>query len=196
MEQSSLFGDVPPPRLTDRLFVAIFPDTEAALKIAETAASLRQGLGLTGKPLQTDRFHITLHHLGDYPELRPDIVNTAVRAASTLRMAPFRVAFDRAESFETRNNNRPLVLRADHGLDDLLQMRDALSLCLRRENLGQHAKDRFTPHVTLLYDHQVVAPRAIEPIEWTVREFALVHSLIGQTRHIPLGRWPLRAGPA
>jgi 2'-5' RNA ligase len=33
--------------------------------------------------------------------------------------------------------------------------------------------------------------RAVEPIRWTVREFVLVHSLLGQTRHVPLARWSL-----
>ena len=50
---------------------------------------------------------------------------------------------------------------------------------------------QVTPHVTLLYDDVLVEERAVEPIRWTVREFVLVHSLLGQTRHVPLARWPL-----
>jgi 2'-5' RNA ligase len=46
--------------------------------------------------------------------------------------------------------------------------------------------------MTLLYDDRSVAEQAVETIGWTAREFVLVHSLLGQTRHIPLGRWPLR----
>jgi len=45
--------------------------------------------------------------------------------------------------------------------------------------------------VTLLYDDVLVQERAVEPIRWTVSEFVLVHSLLGQTRHIPLARWSL-----
>jgi 2'-5' RNA ligase len=36
-----------------------------------------------------------------------------------------------------------------------------------------------------------VARRAIEPITWTVNEFVLVRSLVGQGRHEVLARWPL-----
>jgi 2'-5' RNA ligase len=43
--------------------------------------------------------------------------------------------------------------------------------------------------VTLLYDDHLVAEHAVEPVSWVVREFALVHSLIGKTSHIVLGRW-------
>jgi len=46
--------------------------------------------------------------------------------------------------------------------------------------------------VTLLYDDCSVAEQAVETICWTAREFVLVHSLIGQTLHVPLARWPLR----
>jgi 2'-5' RNA ligase len=46
--------------------------------------------------------------------------------------------------------------------------------------------------VTLLYDERGIAEHAIEPVSWTVREFVLVHSLRGQSKYIPLGRWPLR----
>jgi 2'-5' RNA ligase len=50
----------------------------------------------------------------------------------------------------------------------------------------------FTPHVTLLYDRRCIDEQPIEPVGWTVREFALVLSLIGKTQHVPLGRWQLR----
>ena len=51
---------------------------------------------------------------------------------------------------------------------------------------------RFVPHMTLLYDTRMVAERPIEPMRLTVRDFALVHSLVGQSRYIELARWPLR----
>jgi 2'-5' RNA ligase len=49
-----------------------------------------------------------------------------------------------------------------------------------------------TLHVTLLYDKRVVDEQPIEPISWTVREFVLVRSLHGQTRHTDVARWQLR----
>jgi len=54
-------------------------------------------------------------------------------------------------------------------------------------------KSSYTPHVTLLYDSQRVVQQAVETVAWTVREFVLVHSLLGQTRHIALMRWSLSA---
>ena len=43
----------------------------------------------------------------------------------------------------------------------------------------------------MLYDDRLVAWQAVEPVRWTVREFVLMHSLLGQHRHVPLARWPL-----
>ena len=45
---------------------------------------------------------------------------------------------------------------------------------------------------TLLYDERRVAEHAVETVGWTVKEFALVHSLYGRARYVQLGRWPLR----
>jgi RNA 2',3'-cyclic 3'-phosphodiesterase len=44
----------------------------------------------------------------------------------------------------------------------------------------------------LLYDSRVVRELRIEPILVEVRDFVLVHSMIGQQKHIELARWPLR----
>jgi RNA 2',3'-cyclic 3'-phosphodiesterase len=54
----------------------------------------------------------------------------------------------------------------------------------------------YTPHMTLLYDSAGVAEHAIEPVSWRATEFRLVHSLLGQTKHISLGSWPLSEAQA
>jgi 2'-5' RNA ligase len=56
---------------------------------------------------------------------------------------------------------------------------------------GDTTKSRYTPHMTLLYDDSLVTERPVETVTWTVGEFVLVHSLLGQTVHVPLARWPL-----
>ncbi|MGH8283840.1 MAG: 2'-5' RNA ligase family protein [Gammaproteobacteria bacterium] len=61
--------------------------------------------------------------------------------------------------------------------------------------LARLVKREFTPHVTLLYGNNVMKPQSIEPIGWTVREFVLVHSLLGRTEHRVLERWPLQPPP-
>jgi 2'-5' RNA ligase len=66
-------------------------------------------------------------------------------------------------------------------------------MVMRKVGLGRRVDARFTPHVTLLYDSRLVAEQAVSPIHWTAHELVLVHSLLGQTRYVPLARWPLQA---
>ncbi|MDO9358959.1 MAG: 2'-5' RNA ligase family protein [Polaromonas sp.] len=185
------FGDNAAP--TDRLFFAIFPDAATAGRIALLAQQLRDEHGLTGKPLKTERFHVTLHHLGDYAGVPPQIEDSAKQAAASIAAAPFPLNFDRAGSFTSMPRNRPFVLRAGEGMAPLMAFQQALGMAMKRSpQLGRWAKPGYTPHVTLLYDDRGIAEQAVEPITWTAGEFVLVHSKLGENTHIRLASWPLR----
>lgn len=192
-EQSSLPGFDAAPQLTDRLFFAVFPTPDVAADIAALAVRLRETHGLKGKPLQSERFHVTLHHLGDYPALPQDLVAVACDAAATVVAEPFEITFDCAVSFSSAPRNRPFVLRGGEGLAALIAFQQTLGEALKKTVLGRWAKPAYTPHVTLLYDDRSVPEHAVSPVRWTPKEFVLVRSLIGQTRHVPLARWPFRA---
>ena len=193
--QPSLEGFEPPPRLDDRLFFAVFPPPEVAEQIAQRAAGLRSAVSLRAKWLATERFHVTLHHLGDHDGLREDIVRSASEAADALRAAPFEACFDQAMSFPRRGDRgAPFVMRGGTGLQGLMAFQEQLGEAMKQAALHRFVASSFTPHITLAYDPQEAPLQAIEPIRWVVNEFALVHSLIGKTRHIVLGRWPLKEG--
>lgn len=192
-EQSSLPGFEAAPRPTDRLFFAIYPDAATAARITQLAQQLRAEHGLQGKPLKPERFHVTLHHLGDYAGLPHDLVAAACGAAAGVAAASFDITFDRVASFTSAPRNRPFVLRGDKGLAALAAFQQSLGEALKKTVLGRWAKPGFTPHVTLLYDDRSVPEQAVTPVSWTARELVLVHSLIGQTLHVPLARWPLHA---
>jgi RNA 2',3'-cyclic 3'-phosphodiesterase len=196
-DQPSLPGfEAAPQRPTDRLFFAIFPDADAAARIAQLALQLRAEHGLHGTPLKPERFHVTLHHLGDYAGLQPGIVAMASQAAAGVARQPFgpgfELLFDHAASFCSTPRNRPFVLRGGDGLAAVMAFQQALGIEMTKAGLGRWAKPAYTPHVTLLYDDRCVAEQTVEAIGWTAHEFVLVHSLIGQSRHVPLARWPLR----
>ncbi|HEY5290567.1 MAG TPA: 2'-5' RNA ligase family protein [Caulobacteraceae bacterium] len=192
-DQPSFPGFEPPPssRLTDRLFLGVFLHPDAAERAASLSHSLRKELSLRGRPLPPERLHFTLHHIDDYAGLPPRVVAAICDAAATVRMGPFEVEFDRVASFTGRPGNLPLVLRGGDGLAELMKFHRGLGAAITRARVGRPVASQFTPHVTLLYDHIQVEERAVEPIRWTVSEFILVHSLLGQTRHVPLARWSL-----
>jgi 2'-5' RNA ligase len=194
--QEALPGFDVVPRQTDRLFFALFPDAATAGRIGSLAQDLRVEHRLRGNALEAARFHITLHHLGDHAGLPGDLVAAARTAAERVSAPAFEVVFDTAVSFAGRSRKpgkKPFVLRGGEGLAAVVDFQQHLGEAMRATVAGRYAEARFTPHVTLVYDDREVAQRPVDPIGWTVNEFVLVHSLIGQTKHIVLGRWPLRA---
>jgi 2'-5' RNA ligase len=163
-------------RAVERLFLAVLPDDETAARIAETARHLRISHGLTGRPFRPEHFHIKLCEAG------ADGVEAARTASAA--MPAFGVCLDRVASFR----NGALVLRGGDGMLglDVLQQRlsDALDSQPRRAR-------PFTPHVTLLHDGYRVAEQRIGPIEWTVREVALLRVRPGRATTRALTRWSL-----
>jgi RNA 2',3'-cyclic 3'-phosphodiesterase len=198
-EPSDLFGSIPPPKPTDRLFFALFPSEEAIPHIVKTSQQLRDAHGLTGKSLSNDRLHVTLHHVGDYAGGLPNgLVEAAKDAAATIAVPAFDMTFDRVMSFSGRPKNKPFVMRGnernDGGLAALMAFQKTMYLAMCRAGLqGPRANAKFAPHVTLMYDDQGIAEQAVEPVRWTAQDFVLVHSLLGQTKHIHLGRWPVQS---
>ena len=192
LQQQDFFGSPPAPN--DRLFFALFPPAATAERLAALAVQRKTTDHLAGRPLLTERFHVTLHHVGDFAGLQPGLVERAMAAAAAVPMAPFDLSFDHVRSFAGRPGSRPFVLSGQgDGVAGLMAFQQLLCEALRRHGFAISPRQTFTPHVTLLYDDKLVPEQAIEPIGWTATEFALIHSLIGKTVHIPLGRWPARA---
>lgn len=185
------FDSFAPPLPTDRLFLALFPDGETASRIAALAASESERHGLHGKPLRTDRLHVTLFHLGDWAGVPENVVAAASGAAGALRESPFGLAFDTVASFATRRVRKPFVLKSASGNEALRGFHAGLARELELAGLAQWTRGNFEPHLTLAYDQKLVPAQPVEPIAWRACEFVLVHSLLGQTRHVRLGTWSL-----
>lgn len=177
----------------DRLFFAILPDEPAAERIEAFSHAFRSEHHLARKPLTKDRFHVSLHHAGDYEELPQDIVAIAERAAADVKFPAFEVAFDQIVSVNEQRQFRPIVLNQSRATPKLMLFQKMLEVTLKLTCLSQWAAPwRFKPHLTLFYD-DIQVKRNIDTIAWTVREFVLVHSLVGQSQYRLLKRFPLQA---
>jgi len=181
----------PQRQLADRLLFVAIPDAGSASSVAELRQKLRAKHRLRGKPIATERLHVTLHHVGDFATLPGGIVARAGAIASSISMRPFKVEFNGALSFRGRPGNSPFVLQGDEGVIGLLVLQHRLGRLMENVGLGR-ADPHYTPHMTLLYGDRVVADEAVRPIGWAVHEFVLVHSLLGRSRYNVLARFPLR----
>lgn len=173
---------------TDRLFFALFPPAAAAAQIYALQQDLRVRHGLWGRAIAMDRLHVTLCHLGDYDGLPNGIVAKARKAASRVRASAIDVTFDRALSFSGRPRNRPFVLRSHEGARSIQDFQRELGKSMMAHGLGKFVRP-YTPHMTLLHDTADIAEQPIDPVSWRCAEFRLVHSMLGQTRHMSLGDW-------
>jgi 2'-5' RNA ligase len=177
---------------TDRLIFAIRPDEGATTLIERLLCDMRSRLGLTGKPLGRERYHVTLHLVGEYHMGPPhDVVDLACQVGTAVALPAFPVSFDRVMSFGGGRGSPPLVLCGGGDQAPLRTLHWSLGALMRQAGLGESVTSRFTPHLTLLYDNRRVAKQMIEPIGWTACELLLVHSLLGRGRHVTLRRWPL-----
>ncbi|MGZ5908375.1 MAG: 2'-5' RNA ligase family protein [Reyranella sp.] len=193
LQLSGAGGEERPQRqLTDRLLFWAVPDAGSVGAVAKLRQELRAKHRLRGKPIATERLHVTLHHVGDFAGLPEGIVARAEAVASGLAMRPFKVEFNGALSFRGRPGNSPFVLQGDEGVIGLLVLQHRLGRLMENAGLGR-ADPHYMPHMTLLYDDRVVADEAVKPIGWAVHEFVLVHSLLGRSRYNVLARFPLCA---
>jgi 2'-5' RNA ligase len=178
-------------RRLDNIFFAVCADEAAATQIHDIAKSIGAEFGLRGRLLDSLCLHITLHGVGEFEGLPRARIAQANEAACSVSMPAFDVDFDRAMSFGSNGQNRPLVLRGSVGHAELRRLHRLLGEAMRRVGLWRTVRSSFTPHVTMLYDSRTVAERPVPLVRWTVREFVLVHSPQGHSRHNHLSRWEL-----
>ena len=131
-----------------------------------------------------ERLHMALAITPDFAEHRPEAAEQMKIIAETVSAEPIALCFDTiwvsGQSIALRPRRRPAALA-------LLQ-----NQLWRRLDYRGLAREgwSFNPHVTLGYRTGAPAePIGIEPLEWTAREFLLIHSLVVERRHIELGRW-------
>lgn len=178
----------PSPRGGDNLFFALLPDEQAQVGIQAVVDHLaRQGV-FQRRPVPRHCWHITLLYIGRFDGLPADVVDVAGVVAKRVVMKPLRICLDRLLSFEGRPGYHPLVLCPSRDNAPLRHLHVALAEHGRQLGLVRHP-GAFTPHLTLGREPVHRLPEDVAPICWQTREFVLVHSLVGQRRHVVLGRW-------
>jgi 2'-5' RNA ligase len=168
------------------LFLATLPDANTASRIYRSAEAIKHARRFEGGLIRHDGLHVTLFSLSGLPE---HFLWRAYEAAAAVRMRPFDVSFDRTLSFRGKPGNHPFVLVGGDGVQRLRLFRQKLAAAMMSSGLRRWACTDFTPHVTLLYDSRSAEEHPVEPIGWSVSEFALIHSMRG---HIRLAQWRLR----
>lgn len=192
MPQMSLFGLGNKAGIEHNYFFALSPGSEVRAQLGLVAEELRTAHALNGGWVASERYHLTLHHLGKFPEIRTDLVARAISAANKIQSRAFEIKLDKFMSFDSRAGKFPIVLASSTESPELKNFWQLLKNNLLAVRLGEHLMNNFTPHATLLYSRQPTKEMPLpEPIHWPVKDFVLIESLVGKSEHIELGRWPL-----
>ena len=163
--------------------------TERIMQLMQAVVRYRR---LMARPRPAELLHVSLVGVGDFAGPLPiSVIEAAKAGAGTLRIAPFDVTFSSVASY----GGNAIALQACTGDGALVTFREALRLALwkagvRLPEKGGH--NGFNPHVTMAYGERV-PELSVDPISWTVDEVVLIDSLVGQSKHVALGRWSLSA---
>lgn len=192
-EQLSLFEEPKVQPNQYRLLLAIFPDAEAIDSIRNHQTSLSKEFGLMGKPRPGDILHVTLHHVADYPEIPHRAIASATEAAASALSgrASFEVVFDHVRSFRLRPQNHAFVLMNPNGNPPLMALHRQLITELAKRRLATARDFQREPHITMLYDKQLLPLHPVSPVRWQVKEVVLFLSHLGATKYERLGSWEL-----
>jgi RNA 2',3'-cyclic 3'-phosphodiesterase len=175
------------------LFFALMPSTPAAAQAHKVAHQHCADRRMSGRALAMDRLHITLLSAGGFlGEVPQKFMDLALAMGDAVTLSPFKVTLDRAGSFARTTGKRPYVLLGGEGVADIMPLHCALVAAMFRTGLEIPMRSSFNPHLTLLYDARHYMELSIDPISWVAREFVLIESHVGLTRHIVRGSWPLR----
>lgn len=174
-------------------FLGLRPDQAAADAALQARERTCAEFGIRGPALDCARLHVSLHGIYEGFQPPPQLLGWIDRAMATIEAAPFVVEFDQVLTFRRNTKSLPLVLAASDGsgMEPLLIFHRQLGAVLRGAGLGLYVRDRFTPHMTLLYGPHVAPGHRISPVKWTAREFVLIESEVGNSRHNTLRTWPL-----
>ena len=189
----------PPPHLPEktapqRIFVALMPGMQAAVKACSVAENISHEQRLAASLRPPRILHMTLCFIGDYLNTPHPVLFGASEALSRLVTPDFEARLDHAVDFRVRNGQRALVLCSSQPNDALSFLQQQVVEVLSEAGVISSRPGGFTPHMTLFY-HQRQTPIETwwldEPIVWRAGGFRLIESFYGQTRYVNHGDWPL-----
>lgn len=182
-----------PRRFRHNLFFAVRLDEAATGSVLAMRSELSRAFDLRERPVAPEQLHLTLFPVASSDEPpRPELVDRARVAADAVAAPPFTIELDRVLSFRNRRTAKPLVLTGRRGSESFIALQRRISLAVGATGLHARPHGFGTPHVTMTWDRDIERELEVDPIPLVAREFAFIHSHVGQRRHDMLGRWPLR----
>lgn len=139
--------------------------------------------------------HLSIQSLGRYDRISDALIERALRMGSRVEVPEFLATFDRLQGFNG-THGRAVVLTSKRPADGFLTLRKAIWAEMQLAGMDVPPSLDFSPHVSLAYQQTRIPTIPVKSVTWMVHELVLIRSLIGRSKHICLGRWPLWAPSA
>lgn len=178
-------------------FFAVLPDDEVLADITNIAERFRKSHRVNGISVAVESLHLGLCPMGKVERSRQPLETALLAAAAKVQARGFQITLDSAMRFTAQDGRFPFVLCADgESMRAALEVRKAIAAAQLEVGLRVAAVSSFMPHVTLQHAHLIDAiEESIPPIHWHVRDFVLIRTFFGHSRHEVVGRWPLACAP-
>jgi RNA 2',3'-cyclic 3'-phosphodiesterase len=172
---------------TERLFFALWPNTDVRQAILKLSQPITQGIH--GKIVPYDNWHITLAFLGEVDKSTKQCMQ---QAATTIQSHRFSLSLDK---LDYRAKTRILWLVANETPDALRDLVTQLNTALQDCDYQPDTRP-FKTHITLMRKAEKIKTLSpITPMTWTVEDFCLVRSILDSrgARYEVIERWSLKA---
>ncbi|MFT3668180.1 MAG: RNA 2',3'-cyclic phosphodiesterase [Pseudoxanthomonas sp.] len=187
-QQGDLFGGPQPGRL-HRLFFALVPSPGEGEALRHRVEDLRAAFP-QARWVRSERYHLTLHFLGESDGPRDDMVAAAHEAMRDWQPEPVGITLDHLLCLGNPKNPA-LTLAALQPSASVVAFWRSLQQRLLRAGFKQHVGRSFVPHLTLAYVPPRTAPVDVLPMVLHPQAIHLLQSVDGEADYTRLGEWSL-----
>ncbi|WP_312406121.1 2'-5' RNA ligase family protein [Rhizobium sp.] len=174
------------PRRRSELFFVLKPPPSLAEEIYKAACEHAHGR-TNRQPHPAHLLHVSLLSMDEFDEPPYELIPRIETAIGSIRACPLTVTLDGCAIY---GGGRHLALTSAAKNTDIQAFARMLHGALSRHNLPRQAFRAPSPHVTIIYGYGCKEVLNIGKLStWQAREFALVYSHKGETRHEPFGCW-------
>jgi 2'-5' RNA ligase len=177
-----------------RLFLAVPLDHEVRAMLAQHLG----GLGLPGRPVPPDNWHLTVRFFGHIDQVAQE--RLVAELDQTHLGSGFAIVLGDLGAFPRPSKATVIWLALDHGRERLMELNAIAEEASQAAGLAPEER-LFSPHLTLsrirpevdVRAHLAAYPRI--PFQWTAGELVLYESHLdrGGAKYKPVERFPLRA---
>jgi 2'-5' RNA ligase len=153
-------------------------------------ASVLRLLDFRVRPVAQGCMHLSIQCLAQLDRISDAQIKRAMLMGSRVEVPAFATTFDRLQGFNGKYG-RAIVMTSSRPASGFFTLRKAVFGEMHLAGMEVPPSLDFAPHVSLAYQRSRIPTIPVKPVTWMVHELVLIRSLVGRSKHICLGRWPL-----